>query len=295
MNELDLQDKYLVNFICDRADGLGYREVKANTVSPQFFILEDLKYFISETSLNKENYRKLVRKFSSEKELMDKLIELLTQRIKESVNMAVFFNNNTSVTLEGIKLHLFYPSGSVVKEDAIFEENIFSVVQELPYKYHYDNKLRYSFRPDLTFFLNGIYLSYSELKSNYTNQTAQKHGIRKVAKDYQTAVNDYLELAASNDVSKTIRNAMLKVFEKGIHITATDLSDTFIIRNIVAHFDSIKNEDTQYEEKLLKDFKKYPIQTKSEDRRVRFEEVFRALYDKKMIEKEILYYNFIER
>lgn len=295
MNELDLQDKYLVNFICDRADGLGYREVKANTVSPQFFIIEDLKYFISETSLNKENYRKLVRKFNTEKELMDKIIETLNQRIKESMNMAIFFNGNKTITIDGIKLHLFYPSGSVVEEDNLFDENLFSVVQELPSKYHFDGQLKYSFRPDLTFFLNGIYLSYSELKSNYTNQTAQKHGIRKVAKDYQKAVEEYLTLAASNDVSKTIRNAMLKVFEKGIHITATDLSDTFIIRSIVAHFDSIKNEDAQYEEKLLKDFKKYPILTKSEDRRTRFEEVFRALYDKKMIEKEILYYNFIER
>jgi type I restriction enzyme, R subunit len=57
MNELDLQEKYIINYLCDRADGLGYREVKANTVSPHFFIIEDLQYFISESSLNKDNYR----------------------------------------------------------------------------------------------------------------------------------------------------------------------------------------------------------------------------------------------
>ena len=33
MNELDLQDKYLVNFFCERPDGLQYKEAKANTVS----------------------------------------------------------------------------------------------------------------------------------------------------------------------------------------------------------------------------------------------------------------------
>ena len=53
MKELDLQDKYLINFLCERPDGLRYREAKANTVSPQFFIVEDLKYFISEIELNK--------------------------------------------------------------------------------------------------------------------------------------------------------------------------------------------------------------------------------------------------
>jgi type I restriction enzyme R subunit len=33
MNELDLQDKYLINFLCTQPDGLLYKEVKENTVS----------------------------------------------------------------------------------------------------------------------------------------------------------------------------------------------------------------------------------------------------------------------
>jgi len=51
MNEFDLQDKYLIDFFCQRADGLQYKEVKANTVSRHFFVVEDLKQFLSETSL----------------------------------------------------------------------------------------------------------------------------------------------------------------------------------------------------------------------------------------------------
>ncbi len=295
MNELDLQEKYLISFICERTDGLNYQEVKANTVSPQYFIVEDLKCFISETTLNKENYRKLLRKFSNEKDLMTKFMDFLNLRVKESMNMAVFINNNKSVTFEGIKLHLFYPSGSETHEDKLFDENIFSVVQELPYKYSYEGKQRYSFRPDLTFFLNGIFFGYNELKSNYTNQNANKHGRKKVAKDYASAVTEYLTLAASNDVTKTIRNDMLKVFEKAIHITATDLNDTYIIRNIKTHFEDIQKDDDKYEEKLMKNFPKYPLLNPSGTKLQHFEEVFRALYDKKMIEKEILYYNFIER
>ena len=61
MKELDLQEKYLIHFFTERADGLQYKEVKANTVSTKFFIVEDLKNFISETSLNKESYKKLLR------------------------------------------------------------------------------------------------------------------------------------------------------------------------------------------------------------------------------------------
>jgi len=102
MKELDLQDKYLIHFLTERTDGLNYKEVKPNTVSPKFFIVEDLKHFLSETSLNKDNYRKLLRKFkNNEKELLNKLMNELNDRIKSSVNMAVFINTNRSFTFEG--------------------------------------------------------------------------------------------------------------------------------------------------------------------------------------------------
>ncbi len=37
MHELDLQGGYLLNFLCS-ADGLGYKEVTANTVSEDYVI-----------------------------------------------------------------------------------------------------------------------------------------------------------------------------------------------------------------------------------------------------------------
>lgn len=302
MNELDLQDKYLINFFCERADGLQYKEVKANTVSRQFFIVEDLKHFLSETSLNKDNYRKLLRKFGTEKELMEAFMDFLNGRIKSSMNMAIFINSNKSVTFESVTLYLFYPTGSEFNEDKLFNENIFSVVQELPYTFKYQGKQLYSFRPDLSFFLNGIYLGYSELKSNYNNQNARNNGRKKVAKDYLSAVQEYLIIADSNDISQSIRKDFLKIFEKAIHITSTDINDTYVIRNISNQFEEIKNtvasgsyDFETYDKKLIKDFKPYPLRNPKGSKTERFEEVFKVLYDKRMIEKEILYYNFIER
>jgi type I restriction enzyme R subunit len=303
MDELVLQDKYLMNFFTNRADGLQYKEVKANTVSKLHFVVEDLKHFISETTLNKKAYRTLLKKFNNnEKELLQEFQEFLNKRIGESMNMALFINNNKSVTFKGVKINLFYPSGSITHDDKLFEENIFSVVQELPYIFNYQDKKQFSFRPDITFFVNGIFLGYSELKSNYNNQTAQKDGKIKIANDYQKAVTNYLEIADGNDVSQTIRKDFLKIFEKAIHITTTDVQDTFIIRNISNHFDTIKTkvEDRsydfeEYKTKVTYDLKAYPILNKDATKQQRFEEVFKALYGKKMIEREILYYNFIER
>ena len=302
MQELDLQDKYLINYFCEREDGLHYNERKANTVSSLFFLVEDLKHFLSESSLNKSNYKKLLRKFDSEKELIDSFCLFLDERVKSSANMALFINNNKTVTFEGITLYLFYPSGSETHEDKLFDENIFSVIQELPYIFRHNGKQYFSFRPDISFFVNGIYLGYSELKSNYNNQNARKNGRNKVANDYKTAVEGYLKIAGDNDLSQTIRKNFLKIFEKAIHITSTDINDTYVIRNISTLFDDVKiaeqNNDYDFKDyylRLIQNFKAYPLKNPKADKTTKFEEVFEALYSKKMIEKEILYYNFLER
>ncbi len=303
MDELVLQDKYLMNFFTNRADGLQYKEVKANTVSKLHFVVEDLKYFISETALNKTAYRKLLKKYNNnEKQLLQEFQEELNERIGKSKNMALFIGSNQSITFKGVKINLFYPSGSITHGDTLFNENQFSVVQELPYIYKHQGKTQFSFRPDITFFLNGIFLGYSELKSNYNNQSAHKDGKIKIANDYQKAVTNYLEIADGNDVDKSIRKDFLKIFEKAIHITTTDVQDTFVIRNISDQFDEIKSkvEDNsfdfdKYKANINNALKSYPLKNPEATKQQRFEEVFKALYGKKMIEREILYYNFIER
>lgn len=304
MNELLLQDKYLIHFLTKRTDGLGYQEVKPNTVSTGTLLIEDdLKTFLKETELNKPAWKKLLPQFGhSEEKLMAAFITFILERMKDGTNMAIFINSNKTITFKGIQFHLFYPSGSEIYGNRLFEQNIFSVVQEMPYTFKYQKKKKYSFRPDITFFLNGIYIGYTELKSNYNNQNAWKNGRKKVMTNYEVAVDRYLEIAADNDKNESIKKDFLKIFRKAIHITTTDIEDTFVIRNIINHFDAIRNPSNvvgeRYQDVVEKDFKPYPLRkpkgqygSKTEQ----FEEVFRALYSKEMIEKEILYYNFIER
>jgi type I restriction enzyme, R subunit len=303
MRELQLQDKYLIRFLCDKAHGLNYKEVKANTVSDNLFIKRDLQIFLSETTLNTENYKKLVRQYGNdENKLINEFTDFLAERVKDSSNMAIFINGNKTVNFKSFKFHLFYPSGGEFEGEKLFGENIFSVVQECSYKYQYEGRTVYTFRPDITFFLNGIYLGYSELKSTYNNQTASRNGRNKVVQDYENAVLSYLKSVGENDPAQSVRKDFLKVFEKAIHITATDIDETYVIRTLANHFDEIKRlsdegkyDYEEYEKKALNDFKAYPVLNKEADKLERFEEVFNALYSKGMIEKEILYYNFIER
>jgi type I restriction enzyme, R subunit len=305
MSELHLQDKFLIPFF---RDGLGYQEVKANTITNSLIIEEDLQTFIATTELNEKSYEILLKKYSGNaSKLLADLIELIQDRIASSRNMALFINANKSVTLQGIKLHLFYTDDSVIHNSSLFEQNIFSVVQELPYKYKYQSKQIFSFRPDICLFVNGIYLGYSELKSNLTNQNARKNGRGKVIKDYFEAVKVYYEVFdrhphLSDKEKDSFRKDFLKIFEKAIHITSTDIGETYIIRNLSDFFDEIlttcregKFDREDYEKKALKVFKPYPLLNPTADKKDKLKELFTAHYSKSNLEKEILYYNFIER
>ena len=305
MSELSLQDKFLVPFFCKE---LGYQEVKANTITNSLIIEEDLQTFIATTELNQQAYEILLKKYNGNaQKLLTDLIELIQDRIASSRNMALFINANKSVTLQGIKLHLFYADDSVIHGSRFFAQNIFSVVQELPYKYKYQGKQIFSFRPDISLFVNGIYLGYSELKSNLTNQNARKNGRGKVIKDYFEAVRIYYETFDRNphlsDKEKdTYRKDFLKIFEKAIHITSTDIGETYIIRTLSDFFDEIlttcregKFDREEYEKKAEKVFKAYPLLNPAADKKDKLKELFTAHYSKSNLEKEILYYNFIER
>ncbi len=305
MIELHLQDKFILPFF---REGLGYREVKANTVTNSLIIEEDLQEFISETELNKKPYEALLRKYNgNKKELLDDLIKLIKERIGSSRNMALFLNANKSITLNGVKLNLFYTGDSVIHENNLFNENIFSVVQELPYKYKYNGNQIFSFRPDITLFVNGIYLGYSELKSNYSNQTASKNGRGKVIKDFFEAVKVYhqhfdLNHLLTEKEKEGYRKDFLKIFEKAIHITTTDIGETYVIRNISDYFDEIlascRNGKFNREEitkAIQSSFKPYPLLKPEAEKKDKLKELFSYLYGKTFIEKEILYYNFIER
>lgn len=305
MNELHLQDKFLIPFF---RDGLGYKEVKANTVTQALIIEEDLQEFISEAALNRKPYDALLKKYKGDKVgLLNDLMALIQERVGSSRNMALFINANKSITLQGIKLHLFYTSDSVIHGNDLFDENIFSVVQELPYKFKYEGKQIFSFRPDIVLFVNGIYLGYSELKSNYTSQSARKNGRGKVVKDYFEAVKAYhlhidSNTMLSDNEKLVLRKDFLKIFEKAIHITTTDIGETYVIRTIADFFDEIlmtcregKYDREEIEKKAHSVFKLYPLLNPEAEKKDKIKELFSALYSKFMVEKEILYYNFIER
>ena len=165
MKELDLQGDYVINFLCRREDGLQYREVKNTQVNRDLFIPSDLEEFVS--SASPKEWKRLLKKYDSSRNLTNALIAELKERLMEATNVAIFLNNNRTITFEGESLRLFFVSGTELKGDEEFEKNIFSAVEEMPYLYKIDGETQFSIRPDISFFLNGFFFGYAELKSNF--------------------------------------------------------------------------------------------------------------------------------
>lgn len=302
MIELELQGEYVMDFFCRRQDGLGFREVKNNAVSPDLFIPADLLEFLKENS--RKQWQNLLRKSDyngDEQRLLRDVMDAIREKIEASANVAIFLNKNRTITFGGETLQLIYVSGTELRGDEDFKKNIFSAVEEMTYSFHHDGKKVFAYRPDLSFFINGIFLGYAELKSNFTNQTARSNGRNKVTTDYLEAVWEYTKIADGNDVSQTLRRRMLRPFEKSIHLVSTDIYNTFVLRNPGQFFDEAKKgfQDntisiSSFRPIIEEVFKPLPTVADAEaDPRVRFEEAMRSLYSKKMIEKEILYYNFM--
>lgn len=304
-HELLLQNDYLIDFLTKRKDGLQYKEVKPNIINTQYLMIpSDLLSFLRDTELNRKSFAGLLRKYGGdEKKLMADFMAFLNEKMTaQERNMAIFIGNHRKVTFEGFELYLYYASGSEMHEDQMYEQNIYAVAQEMPYTYKSHGQ-KISFRPDLTFFVNGLYIGYSELKSSYTGQNAHTKGRNKVIHDYRRAVETYLVIADQNDKDESIRREALKIWERAIHLTATDLQDTYIIRNIRSLFPTIKaskekqiHNHHKYEEAAYKLFKPLPTETQDTDSKTeKFEAAFTILYSKMMMEREILYYNFLER
>lgn len=298
LGELDVQDQVIKKFFTEE---LGYHCQSSNLVNANNWILEtDLREYLSHADINSKQWKKALHSYDNdEQQMWTELITLLSEKMYTYSNMAIFFKQMQTFTFAGESFTLFAPSGALIGGDSDFDQNIFSVVFELSFSIKYEDQ-SFRFRPDKSFFLNGFFIGYSELKSNFKGQTAKQNGRIKVITDYLEAAQRYLAVAKKNDKSETIRRRMLFPFEKGISITTTDVNDTFVIRNIGDMLNLIRDDIANnrnydlYRQKAEKFFKPLPLRHPDASEMERFSEAMHSMYDKKMIEREILYYNFLK-
>ncbi len=303
MNELKIQHEYVMEFLCrlEEQGGLGYRNVSKIVVSNDLFIPSIMGEFVRNSQ--PETWNRLLKKFDNDEQaLQTALKDKVKESLLDSQNVAIYINTHKSITFEGEKVWLFYVSGTELKEDEEFKQNIFCAVEESSHTLKAGDTKLYTIRPDIMFFINGIFFGYMELKSSTKGQTARVNGRQKIAKDYLATLKALTEQEKLDPKVMKLRKEAMAIYEKSIHLTASDCNETYVMRGINQFFDmahqGFAGESAKTVEELastvLEPFKLYPVSSSVQTEKERFEEVMRALYDKKMVEKEILYYNFIE-
>lgn len=305
MDERQLQRKYVMEFFCRKEDegGLGYQNVPSGQVNPDLFIPSDMETFLKHA--DEAMWNRMVEVYKGNKEAMlADLRKVIKAKIQASKNVATFLNSNKTIGFAGETVPLFYVSGSELKGDEDFKKNIFSAVEETSHTFRFGDKKINAIRPDICFFVNGIFIGYLELKTALKGQTAKEHGRRKIAKDYLSTIKGIAERTKEGPVvyNDKVRAEVMAIFEKAIHLTTSDINETYVLRGISNFYDAAFQDFMQATPHTIDEmmqgvmdvFKIYPVTSPLLTQQERFEEVMRALYSKRMIEKEILYYNFIE-
>ncbi len=322
--EADFQDGRIVGFF---TNSLKWKEGLRDQIDVERWIIpSDLEWFLKEGNLtNIRSYNNLIKDYRSPSDLVEDFIDsALLPKITSAVNAASILREQ--ISFKGQVFTLFNEPnivGSGSDANELFDKNVFKVIQEAVFERRYAKISKtLNRRPDLTFFINGIYFSYSELKLSTQGQSASNQGREKIAHNFIEAITASMEsvlfeegydinnMPSWSDISTkaNIYNKILQdvvLFSKAVHITTIDDSRLYIINDIAKFIPdiyeamkhglksshSIRLLKEILPEKIKNDFQKMPdLREKTETQAVITH--LKTLYDKSIgIYCEIEYFN----
>lgn len=318
-NEVKVEKNSILKYLTDDVDGLGYEERTIHQASKDLFIRSDVMKQ-AKSEVNIDSFKKVLKEHFNNDE--DAFYEGYKDEIKNKLNNKRILNVaillNESFSFKGCVFVLFNKRNLLSKSQCTAKNNVFAVISQYTHKLiGYDKKMLngsgLSFSPDLIFFINGIYFSYQELKFLTNGQNAERQGTEQIIEKYFNSYTEYekqLDIAEKNEriysvietkgkklAKKTaFKKSFLRVFTSAIHITSFDCQNMYMIRdfsNLEQNLINIKKEDRNhsripYFNVAKKDFKKLPQMNSWKD-------YLNSVFAKEMIEREILYYNMVEK
>lgn len=306
MKKESILQRNIINFFItpESQGGLGYEEKPAQSVNSKLVIPSVAKKWLS-TGRNEASWKKLSKSESSD-EWQSDLIDLIQDKISISQsNIAEFFLRNKTICYKNHDFYLYVVSDN---DNEVFldtklnkEENIFTVVEEVVYQRDPDGKS--SRRPDLSFFINGFYFSYLELK-NLDSSGTQSHGISKILFNYQEAHR----FALRKDEKSNDYRHIMQLWSQPCSILSIDNFGGSVVRNL--HHELKKDArsvekntltPSEYLSKGTSLFKEIPVQctpgsliSNPNELSKPLVEILKSYYSKHSIYNEISCYNFVE-
>jgi len=225
----------------------------ADIDNARWIVPGDLLNFLRDgCPVNTAAYTRIAKDYDSDAAFLRAfLTEALLPKIEAKANAA--FVLRESLTFAGQSFVLWNEApraGAGSDAIEIFQKNSLRVIPEATFERHFphSNK-RIRRRPDLVFFVNGLYLAYSELKTAQTGQSAAGNGRKKIAHDCVEAgtavLHEAREFYASQggrwpgfrhrDLSEKVRweiRQSICLFEKATHITCIDMGAMMVLPDL---------------------------------------------------------------
>jgi len=219
----------------------------------RWLVPADLLQFLREgCPLNAAAFAKAIKAYDSDAEFLQAFLnEALLPKIEAKANAAFVLRESLSFAGQSFVLWNEAPRAGAASSAAdLFQKNLLRVIPEATFerKFVHGNK-RIRRRPDLVFFVNGLYLAYAELKTAQTGQTAAGHGRKKIAHDCveagAAALREARERYAAQgapwpgfrhrDLSEKLRwelRQTICLYEKATHISCIDMGEMMLLADI---------------------------------------------------------------
>ncbi len=242
---------FLPFFTAPEPAGLNWMEGKPTDIDRDKWIVPaDLLEFLKNgCPQNAAAFKQASKPFDSDVEFLNELwASVLAQKLRDSANAAVVLRDNLVFQGQTFVLWNEAPrAGADKSAQALFETNRLRVIAEATFERHFPltNK-RIKRRPDVVFFVNGLYFAYAELKTAQTGQTAASNGRKKIAHNCIEAaicaLNEARErYAAQGGVWPGFRSRNLQeaerhrirqdicLYERATHISSIDMGNLMIV------------------------------------------------------------------
>ncbi len=242
---------FLPFFTAPEPAGLNWMEGKPTDIDRDKWIIPaDLLEFLKNgCPQNAAAFKQASKPFDSDVEFLNELwANVLAQKLRDSANAAVVLRDNLVFQGQTFVLWNEAPrAGADKSAPALFETNRLRVIAEATFERHFPitNK-RIKRRPDVVFFVNGLYFAYAELKTAQTGQTASTNGRKKIAHNCIEAaicaLNEARERYAvqggvwpgfrSRNLLEAERHRIRQdicLYERATHISSIDMGNLMIL------------------------------------------------------------------
>jgi len=300
INESNLENNSILNFFTDEINGLGYEQKPANIVSKNLFIKQDLQKIL-ERKENKKNYEEILKTIfnNDKKDFLNHFIRAIEKEQEKFRNKNISFLLQKEFSFKKKNFNLFFID---FENNLNKKRNIYSIVQQLHIEIDNGDNSFY-FIPDLTFFVNGMYFSYQELKLNSTGQTAKNQGRLQIIEKHKRGLDlfqsKYSEIKKPEELEKQ-KKRDLKVFYTPIHISSFDAHEMYVIRSFLPVDFTYNKFKKEFKGKELYNLNKYypeavdKILEVPKKNFLNYKEYLRLYFSKENMQRDIIYYNHIE-